>query len=163
MVYVNTANWSTDEGSKKLSDLRMGPFKVIKKVREGAYQLRLPEYLKVHNVFNIALLTRHKPDPITNQQPPEPKPILVDDHEEYTIKKFIDSNWHGKHFQYKVRYDGYSKDHDEWLFHDNLMEDLGTESLKDFEAEFYKSHPTAGKHTDEVRIHTQRKRGFKRK
>ena len=135
----------------------------MKKIGEGTYQLKLPEYLKVHNVFNVALLTKHKPDPISNRQPPEPMPVLVDDHKEYTIKKFIDSNWYGKHFQYKVRYDGYSKDHDEWLFHDDLLEDLGDESLKDFETEFYGSHPTAKRHTDKVQKRTQRKRGLKKK
>ena len=162
-VYVDTANWSTDEGSKKLSDRRTGPFEVIKKVGEGAYQLKLPKDLKVHNVFNVALLTKHQLDPIPNRHPPEPRPIQVDDHEEYTIKKFIDLNWYGKHFQYKVRYDGYSKNHDEWLFRDNLLEDLGEESLKDFEKEFYDSHPTAKKHSDEVWRCTQKKRDLKRK
>ena len=157
------ANWSTDEGSKKLSDLRTGPFKVVRKVGDWAYQLELPDYLKVHDVFNIALLMKHKPDPIPNRQPPEPKPILVDNHKEYTIKKFIDSNWYGKHFQYKVRYDGYTKDHDEWIFCDDLLEDLGDESLKDFKKEFYDNHPTAKRHTDEVRKRTQRKKGFKKK
>ena len=163
MVYVSTANWSMDEGSKKLSDRCTGPFKIIKKVGEGAYQLELPDYLKVHNVFNVTLLTRHRPDPIPNRKPPEPKPILVDDHEEYTIKKFINSNWYGNHFQYKVRYEGYSKDHNEWLFRDDRLEDLGDESLKDFEEEFYGSHPTVKRHTDEVRSCTQKKRGFRKK
>ena len=163
MVYVNTVNWTTDEGSKKLSDLHTGPFEITRKVGEGTYQLKLPDYLKVHNIFNVALLTKHKPDPIPNRQPPEPKPVWVDDHKEYTIKKFINSNWYGKHFQYKVRYDGYSKNHDEWLFRDDLLEDLGGESLKDFKMEFYGSHPTAKRHTDNVQERAQRKRGLKRK
>ena len=47
----------------------------------------------------------------------------------------------GKHFQYKVQYEGYGKEHDEWLFRDDLLEDLGEESLRDFEDEFYAKHP----------------------
>ena len=163
MVYVNTANWSTDEGSKKLSDLRMGPFKVIKKVGEGVYQLKLPAYLKMNNTFNVALLTKSRPDPIEGRAPPEPKPILVDDHEEYIIEKIIDSNWYRKHFQYKVKYDGYSKDHNKWLFRDDLLEDLGEESLVDFEQEYYAKHLTAKRHMDQVWAHTKRKKRFKKK
>ena len=87
----------------------------------------------------------------------------MDDHEEYTIKKIVDSNWYGNHFQYKVHYNGYSKDHDEWLFRDDLLEDLGQESLTDFEEEYYSEHPTAKRHTDGIKAHTQRKRGFKKK
>ena len=75
----------------------------------------------------------------------------------------MDSNWYGNHFQYKVHYDGYSKDHDEWLFRDDLLEDLGQESLADFEEEYYSGHPTAKRHTDTVRTRTQKKRGFKKK
>lgn len=68
----------------------------------------------------------------------------------------------GKHFQYKVRYDGYGKEHDEWLFRDNLLEDLGEESLEDFEKEFYHKHPGAKKHTDPTRERRKGKRSLRR-
>ena len=109
-VYVNTTNWSMDEGSKKLSDLRTGPFEIVKRVGEGAYQVKLPSHYKMHNV---SLLTKSRPDPIQGQAFTEPLLIQVDDHEEYTIKEFMDSNWYRSQVQYKVHYDGYSKDHDE--------------------------------------------------
>ena len=49
------------------------------------------------------------------------------------------------------------------MFRDDLLEDLGQESLADFEGEYYSKHPTAKKHTDMIRTHTQKKRGFKKK
>ena len=121
----------SDEGAKKLSDLRTGPFEVVKKVGDGAYKLKLPAHVKVHPVFNVALLTKWRPDPILGRVQPEPTPVIIDGHEEYVIKKILNSNWLGKHFQYKVTYDSYGKEHDEWLFRDNLLEDLGVESLED--------------------------------
>ena len=92
----------------------------------------------------------------------EPAPIIVDGEEEYTIQKFLDSNWLGKHFQYKVTYEGYGKEHDEWLFRDDLLEDLGKEFLLDFENDFYRRHPKAKRHTDELRKRQKGRRTVKK-
>ena len=162
-VYLSTKNLVTDEGAKKLSNLHTGPFEVIKKVGDGAYKLKLPLHVKVNPVFNVALLTKWQPNPIPRQVQPEPAPIIVNGHEEYVIKKILDSNWLGKHFQYKVTYNGYGNEHDEWLFRDNLLEDLGVESLEDYEKEFYGRHPTVKRHTDEVRVRTKGKQLVKKK
>ena len=163
MVYLSTENLVTDEGLKKLSDLQTGPFPVVKKVREGAYKLKLPTHMKVNPTFNVRLLTRSRMDPIISCAPSELAPIIVDGHEEYTIKKFLNSNWLGRHFQYKVRYDGYGKEHDEWQFRDDLLEDLGEELLGDYEAEFYGKHPRAKRHTDAIRERTKGKRTIRRR
>ena len=114
-------------------------------------------------MFNVALLTKWQPDLISGRIQPEPAPIIVDGHEEYVIKKILDSNWLGKHFQYKVTYDGYGKEHDEWLFRDDMLEDLSAESLEDYEKEFYGKHPAAKRHTNEIRVRTKGKRSVKKK
>ncbi len=162
-VYLSTKNLVTDEGSKKLSNLQTRPFTILKKVGEGAYKLLLPKHMKLNLVFNVTLLTKSSPDPILGQVQPEPAPIIVDRQEEYTIKKFLDSNWLGKHFQYKVTYEGYGKEHDEWLFRDDLLEDLGAESLEDYEMQFYTKHPTAKHHTDKIRVRTKGQRSIKKR
>jgi hypothetical protein len=87
----------------------------------------------------------------------------VDGHEEYTIERFIASNWLNGNFQYKVSWKGYRKESDEWVFRENLLEDLGEESLHDFEKEFFDAHPTAVRHTDKDRTRIKGKRGLKRK
>ena len=56
-VYVSMENMIMDEGSKKLSDLCMGPFEVIGTVGESAFKLKLPPHMKCHNVFNESLLS----------------------------------------------------------------------------------------------------------
>ena len=162
-VYLSTKNLVTDEGTKKLSDLCTGPFEVIKKVGDSAYKLKLPAHIKVHPVFNVALLTKWQPNPILGREQPEPPPIIVDGHEEYIIKRILDSNWLGRHFQYKVTYDGYGKEHDEWLFRDDLLEDLGVESLEDYEKEFYARHPTARRHTNEIKTRAKGKQSVKKR
>ena len=162
-VYLSTKNLITDEGAKKLSDLHTGPFEVIKKVGDGTYKLKLPAHVKVNPVFNVALLTKWQPDPIQGQVQSEPAPIIVDGHEEYVIKKILNSNWLGKHFQYKVTYNRYGKEHNKWLFRDNLLEDLGVESLEDYEKEFYRRHPTVKRHTDKIKTRTRGKQLVRKK
>ena len=48
---------------KKLSPRYCGPYKVIKKIREEAYKLKLPTHLKVHDVFHVNLLKPYILDP----------------------------------------------------------------------------------------------------
>ena len=80
-VYLSTENLIPDEGSKKLSDLRTGPFTVLGKIGDGAYKIDLPDHMRVNPVFNVSLLTRANPDPILGRAPAEPAPIIVDGQE----------------------------------------------------------------------------------
>ena len=142
-VYLEMENLITDEGSKKLSDKRTGPFKVVKKISDTVYELKLPPHMKCHPVFNIDLLTKEKPDPIPGRRPKEPAPIIIEGEPQYEVERLIDSNWYYGHLQYKVRYKGYGKEHDEWQFRDDLLEDLGEETLKEYQDKFHKNHPDA--------------------
>lgn len=55
---------------KKLAYRYCGPFEIMKRVGEQAYQLALPPHLHIHNVFHVSLLKRY----IAN-----PEHILTDD------------------------------------------------------------------------------------
>lgn len=43
----------------KLAALYYGPFQILKRVGEVAYQLRLPPEAQIHNVFYVSLLKRN--------------------------------------------------------------------------------------------------------
>jgi hypothetical protein len=86
----------------------------------------------------------------------------VEGHNEYIVEKILASNWLGKHFQYKIHYEGYGKEHDEWQFRDNLLEDLG-ETLLNMEKEFYKEHLNAAKHMDEIKRRVKGKTTIKKR
>jgi hypothetical protein len=48
----------------KFSNKRLGPFKVIKVIRKGAYKLKLlPRYSQLHRVFPVVKLEFTKSDP----------------------------------------------------------------------------------------------------
>ena len=152
-----------DEGSKKLSELRTGPFEIISTAGNSAFKLRLPPHMKCHNVFNEALLSRWKPDPIMTRALTKPAPIIIDGHEEYEVEGILDANWYNKHFQYKVAYKGYGKEHDEWQFQDNLLEDMGKDALMDMERAFYAARPGAKRYSDLVKERAKGKSGMKKK
>jgi len=104
--------------------------------------------MKVHPVFNVTLLTRAEDDLIQGRAPSEPAPIIVEGHQEYEVKRIINSNWFNKHFQYKVTYKGYGKEHDEWQFRDDLVEDLDKDMLHALEKDYYHQNPAGVKRTD---------------
>lgn len=47
---------------KKLSARYCGPYVILNKVNDQAYELLLPPEVKVHNVFNVSLLKKYVPD-----------------------------------------------------------------------------------------------------
>jgi hypothetical protein len=64
-VYLDASDIQTNRPSRKLSHCRLGPFSIVKQVRNSAYQLRLPPSMsRLHLVFNIVKLTAVPIDPI---------------------------------------------------------------------------------------------------
>ena len=101
---------------KKLSDKRVGPFKILKKTGPSSYKLQLPHGWKAINpVFNEALLTPYIPPAEPHQQKPPPPPaILVDGGEEYEVEEILDSRRRGAGVQYRVKWKGYGLEEASW-------------------------------------------------
>ena len=48
----------------KLSPRYMGPYEIVERIREVAYQLRLPlELARIHDVFHVSMLRKYMADP----------------------------------------------------------------------------------------------------
>ena len=52
-------------GTRKLLMKWMGPFKVVQRVNDVAYELELPKPWKIHNVFHVSLLKPYQQAPAT--------------------------------------------------------------------------------------------------
>ena len=64
-VFLDASDIHTTRPSRKLSHRRLGPFPVVKKVRNSVYRLRLPPSMsQLHPVFNVVKLTSALKDPI---------------------------------------------------------------------------------------------------
>ena len=57
-VWLEAKNIHSNKPSKKLDQKRSGPFKILKMIGQGAFQLKLLEGWMIHNVFNEDLLTQ---------------------------------------------------------------------------------------------------------
>ena len=109
-VYLNTKNIQTERKSKKLDHKRIGPFKIIQKVGTHAFKLDLPESMKIHPVFNAALLTPKEIkglEDIENRKIEPAPPVIVNGFEEYEVDEILDSRIKRNRLQYKIKWKNY--------------------------------------------------------
>ena len=64
----------------------MGPFKVVQRVNDVAYELELPKPWKIHKVFHVSLL---KPYHKGGRHQPPPPALLVEGEEEFEVFLFF--------------------------------------------------------------------------
>ncbi|KAK6582933.1 hypothetical protein PZA11_004009 [Diplocarpon coronariae] len=73
-VYLDMRPYPIDRPFKKLSYPRAGPFKIVEKVF-GLYRLKLPNFIKVYDVFYLSRLRRDPSTPLDGQVN-EPPPAI---------------------------------------------------------------------------------------
>jgi hypothetical protein len=118
-VWLDSRNLRLKTNSPKLTDRRLGPFEVTEKLSERAYHLKLPENLKIHDVFYVGLLSKVNEDParpITQ----EPGPLVVEGEEEYKVEEIIDSERRPDRWYYRVKWKGYGPESNTWEPKGNL-------------------------------------------
>jgi Chromo (CHRromatin Organisation MOdifier) domain len=106
----------TTRPSKKLEDLRYGPFTIIEKVGPAAYRLKLPPSWRIHPVFHEILLT-----PVygnhDNEQPP---PDIIDGEEEWEIEAIMDHQRRRGRTEYLIHWKGYPREERTWVTEKDL-------------------------------------------
>ncbi|QRW23021.1 Retrotransposable element Tf2 protein [Rhizoctonia solani] len=80
-VWLDAKNVNLKTLSPKLTEQRLGPFKVIEKISNWAYCLELPPTMQIHNVFYVGLLSKVKRDKKRTFEN-RPPPVTVDREEE---------------------------------------------------------------------------------
>ena len=81
-VYVTTKNWRMDRPGRKLVDQASRPYRIVKKVGH-AYELELPDSIRVHPVFSPEKLRlAGRKEPLPGQVVDPPLPIVVNEEQE---------------------------------------------------------------------------------
>jgi hypothetical protein len=109
--------------SKKLDDKWRGPFKVLRKKGNTAYEVELPSSWKGHNVFNEARIKRFTELAFTGQPQPAQRPDLVLTNvgrEEYEVEEVLDKRDHKGKMEYLVRWKDYGPEDNTWEPRENL-------------------------------------------
>ena len=78
LVWLSTKNIRTTRPSKKLDHKNKGPFQIKKKMSAQAYELELPDSIKIHLVFHTSLLQPVVNDPLPGQIEPPPPPVITE-------------------------------------------------------------------------------------
>jgi hypothetical protein len=113
LVWLESTNIRTDRPSKKLSERRYGPYKVLAPKGETSYQLSLPPQMEcMHDVFHASYLTPYKGAKFPSQkQKPPPPPEIIGDELEYEVQSIINSRLRNRgrvtQIEYRVSWKGY--------------------------------------------------------
>ncbi|QRW25612.1 hypothetical protein RhiXN_10688 [Rhizoctonia solani] len=105
LAQVMESQWK-ETLSPKLTEQHLGPFKIIKKISDRAYQLELPPSMRIHNVFYVELLSKVKMNKkkVFKNRPP---PVTVDREEEYKVEGITDMEEQNGEWFFRVKWKGY--------------------------------------------------------
>ncbi len=122
--------------NRKLSNQRVGPFKILRRIGALAYELDLPPTMRIHPVVSVAQLEpAYDNDPYGREANTEPPPVeneaVNSDNDEtapaYEIERLLDRRvtrrGRGKvTVQYLVKWKGYSHAHNAWYGLEDLQD-----------------------------------------
>ena len=111
-------------GSSSLTAKKLGPFKIRRKIGNLAYELELPNNMKIHPVVSVIHLEQAKEDGFDREDPATqvPGPIIVDGKPQYVVEKLLRREIRNEKPGYRVKWKGY--DEVTWQPEDELMEDV---------------------------------------
>lgn len=139
LVYLKSKDYCTARPSKKLDYKNLGPFKILERINEVAYRLRLPCTMKIHDVFHVSLLEPKAKDVFPLQVNPEPAPVIIDGEQEFVVDTILDSKIKRKRVVYFTHWKGYGIQDRTWepissfIVDDEISEDL---------IAFHRNHPS---------------------
>ncbi|QRW23805.1 Retrotransposable element Tf2 protein [Rhizoctonia solani] len=141
-AWLDARNVKLKTLSSKLTEQRLGPFKITKKISDRAYQLELPPSMRIHDVFYVGLLSKVKQDKkrAFENQPP---PVTIDGEEEYKVEGITDMEERNGEWFFRVKWKGYGSEENTWEPRENLKN--AEKILKNFEKEMKKKALSAAK------------------
>ncbi|CCE34802.1 uncharacterized protein CPUR_08740 [Claviceps purpurea 20.1] len=131
-VLLSTKNINLRRPSRKLTVKFLGPYKIEKEIgKHGlAYQLKMPNNVRLHNVFNITNLEPFQGDPSIAQDTSTLPDNITDDAEDFEVERIITHKYNGKRRKYLVKWKGYDTSENSWV----LQRDFNTkEIIHDYE------------------------------
>ncbi|QRW23059.1 Retrotransposable element Tf2 protein [Rhizoctonia solani] len=112
-AWLDAKNVNLKTLSPKLMEQCLGPFKVIEKISDQAYQLELPQTMQIHNVFYVGLLSKVKRDKKRTFKNCPP-PVTVDGEEEYKVEGITNAKERNGKWFFQVKWKGYRSKENTW-------------------------------------------------
>jgi hypothetical protein len=132
-VWLEGKNLSL-RGHRKLLPKRYGPYKIMERVGNVAYRLKLPPSMKLHDIFHIDLLLPYKEMDEYGPAYTRPPPDLIEGEQEYEVESIRDSRRKNcrRQLQYLVHWKEYPSSDDSWVDAADLH---APELLKEFQTQ----------------------------
>ena len=126
----------------KLVPKRHGTFSTQRALSPINYQLMLLEQRKIHNGFQIDLLTPYREMEFHGPNYNQPPPDLMGEEEQYKVEQVLDEHIYGhwKKKQYLVKWKGYPDSDNQWLDAKDM------ENAQELIAEFHNLNPKTSSH-----------------
>ena len=86
-----------------------GPYPIIA-MKGHSYQIQLPPYMHMHDVFHADRLRKAATETLPGQIEPEEEPIEVDGSPEWSVEEILDSRIYRGRLQYKTSWTGCDPD-----------------------------------------------------
>jgi len=134
-VWLDARDLRTSRPAQKLDYKRVGPYPVLEKVGTRSYRLGLPKSMKIHPVFHVELLERHRADPIPGRTPAPLPPVIVNGEQEFVVESIVDSRIFSGKLQYLVHWKDYPISARTW------EPATGVTDAPNLVARFHQSHP----------------------
>ena len=134
-VWLLRRNLKTARPMEKLDYRKIGPYTVKRQINAVAYELDLPNDLRIHPVFHVSLLEKYHRNTIPNRVVPPPLPVILNNEPEYEVEEILDSRLCFGKLQYLIKWKGYSVNDNSWEPKDNVL------GSSDLVAEFHRLYP----------------------
>jgi hypothetical protein len=108
MVYLLRRNILTKRPNEKLDHKKLGPFPVLRNIKDTSYELKLPESMKIHPVFHVSLLEPADKDTIVIT------PEIEINEPEYTAEAILDKSIINGETKYLVKWKNYPDSENTW-------------------------------------------------
>ena len=159
-VFLSTRDLALRFRAPKLDPKFIGPYEVVKRVGRVSYELALPDTMRIHNVFHISKLRKHRngsdewPDRIDESRP---APEIVDDEEEFEIEAILDKRMQAwkdprlrgvkatMHVQYLIAWKGYPAHERTWEWASELTK--AQDKIDEFESSIKNRDKTVARQT----------------
>jgi hypothetical protein len=115
-AWLSTQHLPLRLGARKLASKWAGPYPIVKKVAEEAYQLQLPESWRIHDVFHTSQLK----EVVGN--PPIEEPIKLDDgQEEFEVERILGERTIRGKREFLIKWKNYGDFENSWEPEENLV------------------------------------------